>query len=160
MSIRLCVGTVNGQNTKQVWKLSLYWLRCRNPVELYMHLDITVSTCVERERKTKRQRSGVRYVESAVNYVCLIFTHSSLCLWCPLSTALVEFGSILVCPLPSHCLFGLPDCNRSPSSLPALSMQACQHAVHSPSAISKCHSLLPFSSQTDRKPNTRKQTEI
>lgn len=160
VSIRLGAGTVNGQNTKQVWKLSLYWLRCRNPVELYMHLDITVSTCVERERKTKRQRSGVRYVESAVNYVCLIFTHSSLCLWCPLTTALVEFGSILVCPLPSHCLFVLPDCNRSPSSLPALSMQACQHAVHSPSAISKCQTLLPFSSQTDRKPNTRKQTEI
>lgn len=145
VGIRLCAGRVNGQNTKQVWKLSLYWLCSRNPVELYMHLDITVSTCVEREWKTKRQRSGVRYVESAVNYVCLIFTHSSLCLWCPLSTALVEFGSILVCPLPSHCLFGLPDCNRSPSSLPALSMQACQHAVHSPSAISKCHSLLPFS---------------
>lgn len=160
VSVRLCASTVNGQNTKWVWKLSLYWLCCRNRVELYMHLEITVSMCAERERKTKQQRSEVHYVESAVNYAGLIFTHSSLCLWCPLSTALVGFGCILVCPLPPHHLLGPPDCNRSPS-LPPLRMQASLHAVHSLSAISKCHSLLPFSYRRDwKKSNTCKQTEI
>lgn len=43
-----------------------------------------------------------------------------------------------------------PDCNRSSSLLP-LSMQALLHAVHSLSAIRKCHRLLFF--QKDRKLN-------
>lgn len=130
----------------------LYGFCRRNRVELYMHLEITMSMCREGEgeRKTKHLRSEVRYVESAVNYSGLIFTHSSPCLWCPLSTALVGFGCIIVCSLPPSHSRGPPDCNRS-LSLPALSMQALLHAVHSLSAISKCHHLFPFSCRQDEK---------
>lgn len=58
--------------------------------------------CVDRKRQREKQStrsSEVRYVESAVNYAGPQFTYSYPCLWCPLSTALVEFGCIIVCSL-------------------------------------------------------------
>lgn len=111
----------------------------------------------------EKNKAAKVYVESAVNCAGLLFSHSSPCLWCPLATALVEFGSIIVCSLPPSPSLRPSDCNRS-CSLPALSMQALPHAVRSLSAISKCHRLLQFFFPIDRvrkksksKMNMRKQ---
>lgn len=55
--------------------------------------------------------------------------------------------------VPSHQLtHSVPLIAIGSSSLPALSMQALLHVVHSLSAISKCHRrLLPFSYRRDEK---------
>ena len=141
VGVCLCAGAVNDLNTKQVY--TLFSIRALLEMQGWI-IHASEITCLEMERKTKPQRSKVRYVESAVNYTGLIFTLSSPCLWCPLSTALVRFGCIIVCSLPSPRFApSPPDCNRSSSLLP-LSMQAFLHVVHSLSAISKCHRLLFF----------------
>jgi len=58
--------------------------------------------------ETKQQRSEVCCVKSAVNYTGFLSTHSAPRLWCPLSTALVEFGCIIVYSLPPLCSLGPP----------------------------------------------------
>lgn len=113
---------------------------------------------MEMKRKTKPQRSEVRYVESAVNYAGLIFSLSSLSLWCPLSncTCWIWMYYCLFPPIASlRPVPPPPDCNRSSSLLP-LSMQARLHAVHSLSAIRKCHRLLFFSERQKAERNRKK----
>lgn len=153
VGVCLCAGAVNDPNTKQVY--TLFSIRALLEMQGWIKhaSEITLSTCMEMKRKTKPQRSEVRYVESAVNYAGLIFSLSSLSLWCPLSncTCWIWMYYCLFPPIASlRPVPPPPDCNRSSSLLP-LSMQARLHAVHSLSAIRKCHRLLFF--QKDRKLN-------
>lgn len=111
--LRAAASTRNTEQLPEVVRPSAL-----HAAELYMRLYLRIAASAQRERrrtkfylkkqnKTKKPKQSsrgreVRCVEPAVNYLCFLFAHPS-----PPSTALVEFGSVLVCPPP-------------PSSLPLL----------------------------------------
>lgn len=164
--LRAAASTRNTEQLPEVVRPSAL-----HAAELYIHLDVRIAAraCVQRaqrerrrtifylkkQNKTKKPKQSskgreVRRVEPAVNYLCFLFAHPS-----PPSTALVEFGSVLVCPPP---LLSSPPRSlpliaiRVPVLSPPLSMCGRLRATRSPSAISEnALSFSPSPLQADMK---------